>query len=370
MTRIRVGIDYLPAVSHAPGVGRYARELVRAAVLLEEDAELALFEWGVGERPMQGAPLGLDQARMALKRRQFRLPRRGLSLANRWLGLGADSLLGGVDVFHRVLPHDPPVRRAALVLPLVELPAEGCVADQRLGQAAREAAGIVVFCAHYAKEAARRYDVDPARITQVQVGCEHWLRDAPSAAPARSVPLILVLGALRGERRPLMALEGFEQLRAGGCQAELCFIGRPGSSAGAFRRRFAESPVANDVRWIETPIEADMPALVQSAAVLLHLAHDEGSPVTPLEACSLGPALALERLPAFEEALGSHASWIPRDPNAKQVAGALADALGSHQQAMHADVRRAHAATFSWRACAEQHLCIWRQAAAAPLLAP
>ena len=46
----RVGIDYLQAVSHAPGVGRYAREMVRALVRQANCPDLRLFEWGRGGR--------------------------------------------------------------------------------------------------------------------------------------------------------------------------------------------------------------------------------------------------------------------------------------------------------------------------------
>ena len=47
---MRVGMDYLAAVTHPPGVGRYVRELVRAVVRLDERPALALFELGGGAR--------------------------------------------------------------------------------------------------------------------------------------------------------------------------------------------------------------------------------------------------------------------------------------------------------------------------------
>ena len=48
-TGLRVGLDYLPATTHWPGVGRYVREFVRALVRLEGTSgdlvhELRLFE--------------------------------------------------------------------------------------------------------------------------------------------------------------------------------------------------------------------------------------------------------------------------------------------------------------------------------------
>ncbi len=369
---MRVGIDYLPAVAHAPGVGRYAREMVRAAVRCKGGPQLALFEWGSGPRAMEGAPLGLADPQLPLRRRRFLLPRRALTLGNRWFRLGADDLLGGVDVFHRILPEQPPVRRAPQVLPIAELPPPGSPADLALAEAVRRASATAVFCEHYALEVPKRYGVDPASVAQVSVGAEHWVRDLagqagdPFAAQEAgrsgdSPPRILVLGALRPERRPELALAGFERLRAGGAPAQLCLVGRPAQAAPAFREALDRSPVAGDVRWIDDPIEGQMPSLVAGSAVLLHLAQDEGSPVTPLEACAMGLAIAAERLPAFEEALGDLGSWMPRDPNAAQVADALAAALGlTHERS----ARIALAQGYTWTRCAQQHFALWEAVAA------
>ena len=92
-----VGIDYLSAVTHPPGVGRYLRELVRALVRLEQRPELRLLEVGGGSRVMEGPPLGLAGA-ARVRRLRSRLPRRTLDLLSR-MGLGAARLLGGVGGF-------------------------------------------------------------------------------------------------------------------------------------------------------------------------------------------------------------------------------------------------------------------------------
>ena len=123
-----VGIDYLSAVTHPPGVGRYLRELVRALVRLEQRPELRLLEVGGGSRVMEGPPLGLAGA-ARVRRLRSRLPRRTLDLLSR-MGLGADRLLGGVDVFHRVFPERPVSTRAAVSLALAELPAPGSAQDK------------------------------------------------------------------------------------------------------------------------------------------------------------------------------------------------------------------------------------------------
>ena len=369
---LRVGLDYLPAVSHAPGVGRYARELVRALAQLDHGPRLSLFEWGVGPRPMEGPPLGLENAQLDIRRRRFPLPRRLLELAHRFCGLGADDLLGGIDVFHRILPGQPALRRVHQVLPIVELPAEGSPSDRSLAQAVEQAGAIVVFCADYAKRVPQRYGIDPARVAQASVGAEHWLRDRTASGPiasARDQPepessdQILVLGALRQERRPLLALEGFERLLAGGGRARLCLVGRPSSAADSFRAALERSPAASAVRWIDDPVEAEMPGLVAQSKVLLHLAQDEGSAVTPLEACAMGLAIAAERLPAFEEVLGSEAAWIDRAAGPEQVADALAQALGPAQAAARNLARKRIAEAHSWSLCAQQHIRIWEAVA-------
>jgi glycosyltransferase involved in cell wall biosynthesis len=349
-----VGIDYLPAVTHGPGIGRYARELVRALVPLEDRPELRLFEVGGGRRVMGEPHLGLVGA-TRLVRRRGPWPRRVVAALGR-VGLGADRWLG-VDLFHRSLASHPPVSRAREVLPVAELPPKGTPADQALGQACRRAAALVVFSTHYRAAVGERYDLDPARVFFTPVGCEHWARQLdlfPEPAPR---PRLLVLGAIRTARRPLEVLRAFEQLRAGGVDAELHFIGRPGDAAPSLRAALARSPALQAVSWTETPLEADMPGAMASATALVHLAEDEGSPVTPLEAFSLGRPVVVSDLPAFREALGPEARYLEPGSNLGDL---LAQAIGEGIEGPGAQRRRGIAGTFTWEATARATCGVWR----------
>ena len=58
--RPRVGLDLWPATTHAPGAGRYARELVRALARLTAPPRLSLLDVGPGAR-IQASGLGLDR---------------------------------------------------------------------------------------------------------------------------------------------------------------------------------------------------------------------------------------------------------------------------------------------------------------------
>ena len=356
----RIGLDYWPAVTHAPGVGRHVRELVRALVRLPETPELALLEVGPGGRVMQEPALGL--AGKQVLRRRARLSRRALQLVFRATGIGAERLLGGVDLFQRAFALHPPVEKGVpQVLPIAELPPRGSAKEQQLVRALAEIRDVIVFSAHGAEQVAQRLGVARERIHRVPVGCDHWRRDAPAAQSARRAPRILVLGALRAERAPLRVLAAFERLARARDDVELCFVGRAGDAAEELRARIANRARPR-VAWLDRAREEDMPGLLASAALLVHLAREELTPVTPLEACAQGLGVVASRLPAFEEALAGEAVLV--EPDAEADAAALADALAaglaSGLDAAAAARREALAARFTWEAHARATLAVWR----------
>jgi len=357
-----IGLDYTPAVQHAPGIGRYVRELVRALVRLEGAPRLGLFEGGLGPRPMAGAPLGLTEARAALVRRRLPLPRRTLGVLAR-VGLGADRLVGGPDLFHRVHPGHPPTSRSPGTVAVAELPRRGSASDEAFARATREAAGVFVFDSSFGLEVAARYGLGAERLHVVPVGCEHWSRTfagQPQPLP-RDPPELIVLGAVRAAREPLRVLAAFEQLVAGGGRARLRFIGRPGDVAPLFREELARSPARDHVEWIAEPREADMPALVGGAAALVHLALGEGSAVTPLEACRMGAAVVVSDLPTFRAALGVVPQYVADGTSDRGLAEHLAVGLADGVDPASRAARRHAVAGFTWEASARAHIDAWRR---------
>jgi glycosyltransferase involved in cell wall biosynthesis len=360
-----VAIDYLPAVTHAPGVGRYARELVRAVVARDDAPPLLLLEIGAASRAIPEESLGLEGCDPARVRRiQRRIPQRALDLGHRLIGLGVDDLSGRPKIFHRARPWLPPVRKAAIVLPLAELPAPDTDAERALAIRAREAAAVVAFSEDYAQRAIQRLGVDPGRVHRTPVGAEHWVRDLGGpAGPTRR--RIVVLGAMRDARRPMAVLAGFERLIASGVDAELLWVGRGDNAAREFQMGWSASAARERISWMDQPLERDMPATVGEAAVLLHLADDEGTAVTPLEACALGTAVAAERIPAFEEVLPPDTQWIDPDPGPESIADALAAALQHGVDPERRSARAKNALGHTWDACAAATIQIWRALAGA-----
>jgi glycosyltransferase involved in cell wall biosynthesis len=366
---LRIAFDYTAAASHWPGVGRYGRELVRALVRLDACPELVLFECG-RPGPLPTAALGLDTDMARERVRRIVLPgrERVRTWKARWLRRGIERALGPVDLVHRAQLERPPVFGLPCVLPLFELPAGGpTVSFDALKH-------LVVGSAAGRQVVLNELGLDPARISAVRTGADHWLRDvAPAqerdaewAARAAAPHTLVVLGALRHARRTLDILAGFEALYATRQDVRLAFDGRAGDAAEAFQAALATSPARAAVTWNPAPNEQALPTLVSNASVLVHLSQGELSPVTPLEALHFGTAVVASDLPAFREALPASALVTPqteRDPQALAAAMARAIDIADDPEARRA--RRELAAPYTWAACAQDHIALWQRLAQA-----
>lgn len=365
---MRIGIDYHAASTHASGVGRYARELVRALVQLDERPDLALYDVGRAARTIDERALGLTIGDPRVVRLQRDWSRRALRLAP--LGLcAADRLLGGVDLFHHVLVDGPRVRRARQTIAIAALPAEGTGEAQRLRAALARMDGILVFSAHYHHEVSARFGIPPGRIHRVAVGCEHWRRELSSLPVRDEPPILLVLGALRAARRHVAILRALEVLQTRGTEVRLLLVGahalegEASSCEREFRRALDGSCARDRVTIVSAAREREMPELVARARVFVHLDDDTGTPVTPLEAFAVGVPVVASRIPAFEEALGELASFVDnreilREP--ARLADAIALALASASDENARDARMQLARAFTWERCARETLAAWR----------
>lgn len=360
---LSLAVDYTPAAGHAPGKGRYVRELVRALVREATPGlrRLRLVEIGRAPRPMAGAALGLQGPGVLHhpEHRQLRLPRRAVALAARIHPSAARWIGGGCQVFHRSEPAWPPAETEAQTLAVAEFPTAGGPGAPAFEDAVRGAGGLLVFSREAANRLTRSFGAPPSKIFQVPVGTDHWERDLPSLPERRPTRDVLVLGAVRRSRQPVAALRAFEALRQRGSTSRLLLVGRPGDAAEEFRAALRSSTAAPHVRWIEAPDEARMPACVAGAQVLLHLTEDEATPVTPLEAGRHGLGVVASPTPAFREALGSAARFVDADDPAG-VAAALEDVLEQAEDPRLREGWIRNAAPFTWQACAVAHVAAWK----------
>jgi glycosyltransferase involved in cell wall biosynthesis len=106
----------------------------------------------------------------------------------------------------------------------------------------------------------------------------------------------------------------------------------------------------------------DLRRLVAGASLLAFPSRDEGFGLPPLEALACGIPVVANDIPVLREVLGTEAIWCDAD-DASAFAQALRDALSDPPGT--AASRRAHAARFTWRRCAELTYEGYRRAAAA-----
>jgi len=351
---MRLGLDTFPALTHAPGVGRYARELARAIAELPDDPELPRpelrrLELGRGRPVLPVSTLGA-----AAEARTVRLPipaRLGDALAS--LGLTGERLLGGVDVFHQVRLHGPKVRNVPQTYAVSEWCAPG--REEAFARDLERFDALFVFSEHYRERLVTELGFAPDSIHLVPVGADHWLRDLEAGrAPTPSERhRVLVLGAPLPGREHVAILEACERLAAGGLELELDFASTRVDSAHALRARVDGSSLGERVRWW-APREAELPSLVSGSRLLVHLARDEGTAVTPAEASVLGVRCLLSPLPAFRETLEGIAQWYAPG---EDLAAAIERALAAPVNEAAREVLTSNA---TWRANADASVRVWR----------
>ncbi|MEY2784007.1 MAG: hypothetical protein RL277_211 [Planctomycetota bacterium] len=315
IVRARIGIDSLTARAHAPGAGRYARELIRALAPLCAPGELALYEVGRAPRCMPPESLGAGAHLPTLRSARPR------SLARWWPGWRyADRELGGVHIFHQTAPVPLPLR--------VALETRACAEFSGLPPPASLAA-LFVFSASLRTALIEAGALPAARIHLVPVGAEHWSRELKEHPPAPARPRIGLLGRESPEDE------------------------RPRWRAMAARLGWELVELGPQTR------EAELPAAVAGLSALLHLSSRHGTPVTALECLSLGVPVLTRDLEVFRSALGS--LLLPVDPkDSAAVERNLRRAIAQRADPDWQAAARAQAAPFTWASCARAHLEVWR----------
>jgi glycosyltransferase involved in cell wall biosynthesis len=369
--RVRVGIDYRPALVNREGIGRYARELVRGFVEHGFDEHLGLFGYTLAGARFTRAELGLVGSRAELVRLRF--PSRWLPGLLARLRKGVDDLVGGCDVFHHTQYSRLPVRRALEVATIFDcaylLDADYVDADtaERMGRGARElvshAKRILVPSEYVGAEVVLHFGAFPNRVSVVELGCDHVARAMPPEGfRKRSPPYVVTVARVDNRKNHVRMLAAFELLVREGFPHHWIVAGPPGHGHEHFERALAASPARERVEWRRHVPEREIARLYGEAELLLFASLHEGFGLPPLEAMVAGTAVLTSSVSSLPEICGDAAFYVEPTDVERVFEGArrvLAEPELRNELVAkgHARARR-----FTWKQTAKHTLLAYKNA--------
>lgn len=366
LPRVRILLDYRPALRERTGVGEYVHQLAAAlARRLSSDDRLTLFSSSWRDRLAPDAVRGTDVV-------DVRIPVRVLNAA--WHRLGApvvERFAGEADIAHSPSPLLMPAARAAQVVTIHDLDfldhPERTRAEIRRDYPSLaprhvpRADHVIAVSSHTAGEVERRLGVPPERITVCSPGAPDW---APRAEPVASGP-ILFMGTLEPRKNVGLLIDAYRRLRLLLPTAPaLLLAGRAAEGSEAWLRAIAEPPFLGHVEHIGYVAADRRHELYRRASMLVLPSHTEGFGLPVLEAMAAGVPVVVTRAGALPEVVGDAGFVVERD-DAEGLAAAMHGILTQPAAAARAAERGIQRARhYSWDASAALLLDAYRQAIA------
>jgi len=350
--RLRIGIDAtLVRPDRFTGVERYAQSLIKG-LAAQAPGELVLFLRPDAPRALSGLPV--EQHRAPITNR--------VGVDQLWLPLAAAR--AHVDLLHTLAFPTPILWRGPSAVTVHDatpwLHPDAISLGMRLyyrplyPQALRRAAAVFTVSESAKRDLVAAAAVPAARIHVTPNGVDARFFEARAPEGPRA-PLLLAVGTVEPRKNLPVLLDAFRILRAQGRDLELRIVGRQG-----WGHLLPLGDLEPHVRLIGQIPDEDMPALYAGAACFVLPSLYEGFGLPLAEAMAAGiPAVASD-IPALREVGGDTVRYArPDDPSA--FAAAIGLALDRREESRTlASSARERARRFSWDACAQATLAVYR----------
>lgn len=371
---MRIGIDIGPAVRRRTGVGAYCHHLVKHLHALNTGDVLVGFSSGA-----QAGVLAPDAPH--IPRRHVHVPTRVLYAAwTLWRRPRVDKLLKGVDVFHATNYFLPPTARAARVVTIHDLAfllrPELCSPkvvgpfSRGVARFVRDANAVLVYSESTRNDLIRLLGAPPEKITVAPLGVDDQFlpvdRDAAQARVREALhltcPYILFVGTIEPRKNIETLLAAYAAL-AGSLEHRLVVAGAQGWKADRIPHLIRRYRIEDRVVFPGYVPQDVLPALYSAAELLVLPSHYEGFGLPLLEAMACGCPVVAADNSSMPEVVGDAGLLAPAEDAsalAESIMRVLEDAPLRERMVRSG---RKRAGNYTWRACAEATLGVYRRVA-------
>lgn len=355
LARVRILLDYRPALEHRTGVGEYVHRLATslAAGALAPPATLTLFSSSLSRRLPDTAVPGARQV-------DAQVPVRVLNLL--WHRLEwppADWFAGPVDLTHSMHPLLMPARGAVQFVTIHDLyfldRPQDTWAEIRRDYArlapdhARRADRVVVISEHTRQRVEQRLGIPSERIVVCPPGAPDW---APRLEPQSQGPILFV-GTVEPRKNVPGLLAAYAQLLARYPAAPPLVIA--GTLPPGGLGRLPPGVPQGRVEALGYVTDDQRRDLYRRASALVMPSFDEGFGIPALEAMTIGLPVVVSNRGALPEVVADAGLLVDPDDHAG-LAAALERVLsdeGLRARMTAAGIERSRAYNWDWSA---QHL--------------
>ncbi len=367
--RLTIGIDFTSAVRERAGIGRYARELIRALARLDHANRYILFvpRNAHDDLLVHDWPSNFSIVRAPLSERY---------LAALWhrarVPLPVEALIGSVDIFYSPDFLLPPTRaRRTLVtvhdLSYVRVPE--CFPDplktylnRAVPHAVERADLILADAVSTARDLEEVYRIAPEKIRVLYSGVNpRFCADVSEREQARvrekyhlHGPYLLSVSTIQPRKNYTRLIQAFSNLSISDHQ--LVIVGSRGWMFDEIFRTVERLNLQERVTFPEFVADNDLPALYTMAALFVYPSLYEGFGLPVAEAMACGAPVVCSSASSIPEVAGDAALYF--DPrNVDAMTNAMAQALAD--EPLREDLRTKgflQVKQFSWEQAAEQLL--------------
>jgi glycosyltransferase involved in cell wall biosynthesis len=383
-----IGIDYTAAAWQGAGIGRYTRELVRAAVAQDNRHNFRLF-YAAGGLPAN-SPYVADLRRLCADHPHVRaapIPLTPQVLTRLWqrlrLPLPVELLVGRIDIVHAPDFVLPPTR-ARTLLTVHDLsfligpqwcdPGLRRYLARAVPRSLRRANMVVADSYATRDDLVRLLGADPQRVAVIHLGVDARFRPLPTAAleetrqrlglPER---FIFFVGTLEPRKNLVRLIEAFHLLSAErSCKddRQLVIAGRKGWLYDEIFATVERLGLQGRVRFLDFLNDSDLPVVYNLAQLVAYVPLYEGFGLPALEALACGAPVVASAVSSLPEVVGAaQPAAVLVDPyDSAAIAAGMQQALCDEQLASR--MRAAgpqQARAFTWERAARELLACYEK---------